>query len=205
MATGTGNLPNQNMDFVPLATLPAADLDKLVDNIEALATGTGIGDGSVVTAAIKDANVTPAKWTNPYCARAYLGTTQSNITDNTATKVLLDTESFDVNSDYDAANKRYVAPVTGYYQVNASVSFSGAIASKLYIAYIYVNGASVTQLYVANGTDGNAVCSAHLSDTVYIVAGQYVELYAKTLAGANTVDIGAGSAATYMSIHLVSV
>jgi hypothetical protein len=47
MATGTGNLPNQNMDFVPLATLPAADLDKLVDNIESLADGTGIGDGAI--------------------------------------------------------------------------------------------------------------------------------------------------------------
>jgi hypothetical protein len=61
MSTGTGNLPNQNMDFVPLATLSAADLDKLVDNIEALADGTGIGDGSVVTAKIADANVTNAK------------------------------------------------------------------------------------------------------------------------------------------------
>ena len=61
MSAGTGNLPNQNMDFVPLATLPAADLDKLVDNIEALADGTGIGDGSVTTVAIADANVTNAK------------------------------------------------------------------------------------------------------------------------------------------------
>ena len=61
MATGTGNLPNQNMDFVPLATLPAADLDKLVDNIEALATGSGIGDGSISTAALADGAITNAK------------------------------------------------------------------------------------------------------------------------------------------------
>ena len=63
MSAGTGNLPNQNMDFVTLATLPAADLDKLVDNIEALADGTGIGDGSVVTANIADNAVTAAKST----------------------------------------------------------------------------------------------------------------------------------------------
>jgi hypothetical protein len=49
MSTGTGNLPNQNMDFVPLATLPAADLDKLVDNIESLADGSGIGDGAITS------------------------------------------------------------------------------------------------------------------------------------------------------------
>lgn len=61
MATGTGNLPNQNMDFVPLATLPAADLDKLVDNIESLATGTGLGDGSIPTVALEDGAVTTSK------------------------------------------------------------------------------------------------------------------------------------------------
>ena len=60
MATGTGNLPNQNMDFVPLATLPAADLDKLVANIESLADGTGIGDGSVGATAIDMTTAAPA-------------------------------------------------------------------------------------------------------------------------------------------------
>lgn len=61
MSAGTGNLPNQNMDFVPLATLPAADLDKLVDNIESLADGTGIGDSAIDTVAIADGAITNAK------------------------------------------------------------------------------------------------------------------------------------------------
>lgn len=61
MATGTGNLPNQNMDFVPLAELPASDLDKLVENIESLADGSGIGDGAIDTAKIADGAVTNDK------------------------------------------------------------------------------------------------------------------------------------------------
>lgn len=61
MATGTGNLPNQNMDFVPLAELPASDLDKLVENIESLADCSGIGDGAIDTIAVADGAITNAK------------------------------------------------------------------------------------------------------------------------------------------------
>jgi hypothetical protein len=78
MATGTGNLPNQNMDFVPLATLPAADLDKLVDNIEALADGTGIGDGAVTNAKLDTTAGEPGgKW------KAYTPTLTGAVTNPT--------------------------------------------------------------------------------------------------------------------------
>lgn len=45
-------LPNQGMDFTPFDTLPAADLDKLVENIESLEDGSGFDLGN---------NVIPAK------------------------------------------------------------------------------------------------------------------------------------------------
>lgn len=41
-------LPYPAMDFVPFDTLPAAELDKLVANIESLADGSGI-DSNVIT------------------------------------------------------------------------------------------------------------------------------------------------------------
>lgn len=47
MATGTGNLPNPSMAFTPLDQLPASDLNKVVANINALASGTGVGDAAV--------------------------------------------------------------------------------------------------------------------------------------------------------------
>lgn len=61
MATGTGNLPNPGMSFTPFDILTAAEQNDLVENIESLATGTGIGDGSVDTAAIADEAVTSDK------------------------------------------------------------------------------------------------------------------------------------------------
>lgn len=41
------NLPYPDMDFTPFDTLPAADLDKLVANIESLAEGSGFEAGAI--------------------------------------------------------------------------------------------------------------------------------------------------------------
>lgn len=47
MASGTGNLPNPGMDFTPFDILTAEEMDDLVENIESLADGSGIGDKAV--------------------------------------------------------------------------------------------------------------------------------------------------------------
>ena len=54
-------LPNPGMSFVPFDPLPAASINQIVANIEALAAGTGLNDGVVTTAKILDASVTNAK------------------------------------------------------------------------------------------------------------------------------------------------
>lgn len=43
-------LPNPGMDFTAFDTLPAASLDDMVENIEALADGSGLDDGAVTNA-----------------------------------------------------------------------------------------------------------------------------------------------------------
>lgn len=43
-------LPNPNMDFTAFDTLPAASLDDLVENIEALADGSGLDNGAITDA-----------------------------------------------------------------------------------------------------------------------------------------------------------
>jgi hypothetical protein len=61
MATGTGNLPNPSMAFTPFDILLAEELNDLVENIESLATGSGIGDGSIGTSDLANSAVTSAK------------------------------------------------------------------------------------------------------------------------------------------------
>lgn len=47
MSTGINNLPNPGMTFSPFDPLTAEEQNQLVENIESLADGTGIGDGAV--------------------------------------------------------------------------------------------------------------------------------------------------------------
>lgn len=61
MATGTGNLPHPSMAFTPFDILTADEMNDLVDNIESLATGSGIGDGAIGTSDLADDAVTSAK------------------------------------------------------------------------------------------------------------------------------------------------
>lgn len=50
MATGAGNLPNPSMSFSPFAILTAEEQNQIVANIESLASGTGFGDGALLSA-----------------------------------------------------------------------------------------------------------------------------------------------------------
>lgn len=55
------SLPNPGMDFTALTVLPASDLDKMVQNIESLAAGSGLDDASVASSKL---SLTPTKGDN---------------------------------------------------------------------------------------------------------------------------------------------
>lgn len=61
MASGTGNLPHPALSFSPFAILTAEEMNDLAENIESLADGTGIGDGSVTTNTLAQSAVTSEK------------------------------------------------------------------------------------------------------------------------------------------------
>jgi hypothetical protein len=106
---------------------------------------------------------------------AYLGTTQS-VSSGVWTKLQLNTEDFDTNSNYDASTYRFTPTVAGYYQVN-------------YIAYAVGTGTttSFTRLY-KNGTPFqmssyappiSSVDTASAGSLVVYLNGttDYIELY----------------------------
>jgi len=165
-------------------------------NIDKFAqAGNYVADGVTIT---KESVVSTGEGTG---VRAYLSANQENLVDQAYTKVLLNAENYDVSADFDTANSRFVAPVTGYYQVNALVSWvsSSVIADKTYMSLIYVNGAEYSRAY--NHSSLASILGCPISDVVYAQAGQYIELYARHVAGANTPDVLGGSNYTYMSVH----
>ena len=164
---------------------------------------TGAAGVTIDSLLIKDGNAAKATVlsTTAKC-RVSLSTNQENLTDSTATKVLLDTETYDPGGNF--ADYKFVVPVTGYYSVIGSIQWRGVgmIADKEYRCYIYVNNASVLQasLHSAVAERGLIV---NVSDVLYLAADDYVELWGEQISGANTVDVQLGSA-TFLMVHLLS-
>jgi hypothetical protein len=75
------------------------------------------------------------------------------------------------------------------------------VDGKRYFAYIYKNGAAVTQ--ACSHSSANNAITALTSDVIYLAANDYVELYTYQDSGGNAVlQYGAGY--NYMAVHKLS-
>lgn len=167
------------------------DSTKLTDN------------GSNTTGFLGFDHVLTADWQAQVMARAYLTAGDQTIGTGSSTKVTLDAETYDIGADFDSAtNNRFVAPVTGYYDVFAQVKYVSPVADKVYRAQIKRNGATLADSQ-AHASNTGIVC-AQVADTIYMAAAQYVELFTEHNAGGDE-TIGAGTQHTYMAVSLKAV
>lgn len=118
-----------------------------------------------------------------------------SISGSTWTKVKLDTEEFDTNSNFDTATYRFTPTVAGYYQVNASalISYTSSAPSIIQAA-IYKNGTSYKAGYlgiVNPGPYGNVAVSALI---YFNGSTDYIELYAWSNSASATVEYSSGRA-----------
>mgnify|MGYP001189102982 CR=1 FL=1 len=135
--------------------------------------------------------------------RVRLSTTQTDLTNNTWTKVLLNVVDYDQGKNFDVTtNNRFTVPVTGLYHIIASIEFTGVIATKRYKTGIYKNGASIREVTKHSSVADNITVDC--SDYFYLQANDYIELYGYAEAGVSTVDILSGSKATILAIYLVT-
>jgi hypothetical protein len=105
---------------------------------------------------------------------AYAGSSQS-VTNNTFTKVQINTEIFDTANCFDSTtNYRFTPNVAGYYQVNAVIRATGTMTAIL-IA-VYKNGS-----VYARGTEFNSTVGTPqivFSNIIYMNGStDYIELY----------------------------
>lgn len=128
---------------------------------------------------------------------AYPSTNQT-VTSSTFTKIQLNTEIFDTNNCFDSTtNYRFTPTVAGYYQINASMGFTG-IVSRVIID-IYKNGSEYLR-----GTDvlitGNNISTSCL---VYFNGStDYVESFA-FITGTGTLTVVGNSVLTQFSGAMV--
>ena len=109
--------------------------------------------------------------------RASTSGTQS-ITQNTWTKIQINSEDFDTNSNFDpTTNYRFTPTVAGYYQFNGSVQIN-AVGSYSASVSIYKNGAASGNICMAWGENDFPKASA---STLLYANGStdYFELYVR--------------------------
>jgi len=141
--------------------------------------------------------------------RAYRSGSDQSMSHNTATKVELNSESWDIGGFYDhSTNYRYTPTVAGYYQVNASIQDISNVDVYDIIIYIYKNGASVSQgriRYIGATNDDLYTTVASVSDIIYLDGDDYIELYAQIASeDSSGVKVNDSQVATFMSAVLVS-
>ena len=101
-----------------------------------------------------------------------LSSTQS-FSANVRTKVAFDTIDYANGSDYNTTNKRFTAPVTGWYQFNCWTYGYTVSNNEL---TLYKNGGLYLRSQWASPSSLNNV-NAHLSVVTKLTAGDYVEMW----------------------------
>ena len=127
--------------------------------------------------------------------------TQQSISNASFTKVQIDTEEFDTNSNYDnSTNYRFTPTVAGYYQVFGSVA--GAAAYAQLLASIYKNGSEFKRGTQA-GSAGAYLFQATVSALIYLNGStDYIEFYAYQQSGGSG-TINNGQALTYFQAAMI--
>ena len=107
---------------------------------------------------------------------AYTTTAQS-IPNSTFTKIQLNLENFDTNSNFDSTtNYRFTPTVAGYYQINGNIALGGAASGYCQIS-IYKNGSAYQS---GSGIPNNTSVGGmmQISSVVYLNGStDYVELW----------------------------
>lgn len=122
-----------------------------------VATGIQFPDSSIQTTA---ADKGPAFF-------AYQASAQT-ISSATLTKVTLDTELFDTNSNF--ASNRFTPTVAGYYQISATIAVGASTTAGG--AYIYKNGVNYSSSFQGSMNSSSISTLTYLNGST-----DYVELY----------------------------
>jgi hypothetical protein len=131
-------------------------------------------------------------------ARAYLGSSQS-VPHDAYTKINLDTESWDIQNEFDTTNHRFTVKKAGKYLIIGTIDYSSwSGTGNLMQVHIYKNGNVLTW---SNYVPGNA---GYVRDQVVTIAelaaGDYIELYTFQNSGASQ-NLFTGSDRTYLEIY----
>jgi len=118
-----------------------------------------------------------------------------------ATKLVLNTEEWDTNSNYDTANYRFTPTVAGYYSLTGSMFVSAATTSRVGVA-IYKNGSEYAWQFMSGVTSAGGA-NPQVSTIAYANGStDYFELYAAQNSS-SSINAASNSVITWFSGALV--
>lgn len=129
-------------------------------------------------------------------------TVAQSIANDVYTAVTFNAEDYDIGGLHDTGvnPSRLTAPATGYWQVNAQVSFAQNTVGyrKFYMAKNGTTQIAASAAAVSTGTSTALVAWA----TVFLNAGEYVEIFATQTSGA-ALNIAANTGETFAEMRQV--
>ena len=143
--------------------------------------------------------------TNNTLASVYRATDQTGLADTVWTKVALDTEFFDVGSNF--ASNTYTVPITGYYLLTWGATFTTSAGGNHLVdaqSGIFVGGVATGRNGSMHNGPGIAFYISSGSCIINLTAGNAVTLYAtgSTDDASTTTILGGGY--TRLDVMLVS-
>lgn len=141
---------------------------------------------------------TPAKWTNPYCFRAY-ASGATTLVNGDATKILFATEDADYNNNF--ASSSYTVPVTGMYHFDGRFALGSVAGLTGAMAILQKAGVELARgaFYAMSNANGGYSVSCD----VPLTAGNVISLYGYQVSDGNEAT-ATGTSVTWFSGHLVS-
>jgi hypothetical protein len=118
------------------------------------------------------------------------------VTLSTETKIQLNTEDFDTNSNFDTTTYRFTPTVAGYYQISAGLRGTGATTNTSTGILIYKNGSA----YLANYSQSTNTNQYPIISALIYMNGStdYIEFYG-IVTGSGTAAFNATSAGVYVT------
>ena len=161
-------LPNPSMSFTPFDILTAAEMNDLVENIEALAAGTAFAANAILNAAI--ANDAVASRNIDYVDFPSVianTTTAQTLVSGAFGTVIFTVEVEDNTNSYNNATGVFTVPTGkgGKYVVNSTTRIAG-LASQTIALAVYKNGVEV---YRGTQNDGISGAAALFCNTVLVL------------------------------------
>ncbi|HRT83932.1 MAG TPA: hypothetical protein P5523_04775, partial [Bacteroidales bacterium] len=137
------------------------------------------------------------------CAARFTKTTSQSIPTNTDTLIDYETVDYDTHGAFNLSTDRYTAPLAGYYAIAVSTEYA-ANGTGQRATQLYKNGSLFCELGAHATVSASFTSRVFGNTTLYLNAGDYLELYGYQSSGGNLNLCVSGDDYTYVSINRIT-